>query len=164
MFPASPSALSTLSALSTGFGSSLCLDDEILGNGHLLVVDVLLHKRLRTNQITNLDGLQDFLMLMHENSALRLVLDVFETITIHLLPKIVDHLYELLVSGGLIDDVMVGFIRLCNLDLRTAIFHDLLEIILRSTQLPKLLVRDTLTGEIGRQLLECATNLQEASK
>ena len=121
---------------------------------------MLLHQCLRADEITDPDRLQDLLVLMHEDATLRLILDILETIAVHLLPEIIDHLDELLVSGGLIDDVMVGLVGLGDLDLRAAVLHDLLKMILGCAQLTKLFVRDPLTGEVRRQLLQGTTHLE----
>ena len=75
-------------------------------------------------------SLQDVLVLVYEGSALSLILYIFKAVSVHLLTKVVYHLYQLIVSGGLVDDVMISFICLGNFHLGSVVLNHLLEMVL----------------------------------
>ena len=64
--------------------------------------------------VATTDCLEDIVVLNDEDLAFVSVLDVLEAVAVHLLSQIVQNLNEAVVSGSVVNDVVVAFIGLCH--------------------------------------------------
>lgn len=153
-----PGRFSRIGTLS--FGVALFFLFEVFGDGDFLVVDVLLHESLGADDIAELDGFEDAFVFVDEGAAFCLVLDVFKAVAVHLFAEVVDHLNELCIAGGCVNDVVIGFIGFGDFHLRGAGCDYFFKVVFGILQFLQLFVGDPLTGEVSRKLLEGTTDLE----
>ena len=93
-------------------GTAAGLQANLAHNGFFLIVNVELRRRRRRVFVLVYNALINDSMLSHQDFMLTAVLDVFETIPLHLLGEIVYHLDQALIPGGLYDDIVQSYVSL----------------------------------------------------
>ena len=92
-------------------------------------------------------------MLNQKNLSLVLILDIFQTETVHLFPQIIQNLHQPHVPGTIINYIMVSLVRLGNLH-GISIVNGVLECLSRPLHFHEIGIRHPLAGQLDSQFLQ----------